>query len=233
MVKFKGDDEMKLITDYKPMNLSTWDKSGQGNNIRYLFTPREVEIWDKAFPYQDKREDVGHAEHVLYFAFKLLEYIQAERAIVIPAAILHDTGWGDLIPKVLPKYEPFSEGFRKNEQRYRDLHQKAGVEISQRILEEVGYPEKYKSTIVEIVAQHDTRVGFFCPEDGVVRDADKLWRFTLRQTQMDYYAKKPEQFQDDRLQELKKPGFFYSEISRHIAGVELEQTIKYLMRAHQ
>lgn len=220
---------MKLITNYKPMNLSTWDKSGQGRNVVNLFTPLELEIWDKAFPYQDKRDDVGHAEHVLYFAFKLLEYIQAERAIVIPAAILHDTGWGDLIPKVLHRYEPFSEDFRKNEQRYRDLHQKAGVEISKKILEEVNYPQIHRPTILEIISQHDTRAGFLSLEDGVVRDADKLWRFTLRQTQMDYYAKKTlEQFRDERLQELEKTRFFYSDISKHIARVELEQTIRYL-----
>ena len=232
---------MKPITQYKPIDYNNWNQSGQGNNIKRLFTPIERNIWDRAFPYQDKRDDVGHIEHVVYFAFKLLEYIDAKRVIVIPAAIFHDTGWGLLFEdsqwsRQLPggplqRYDPFSEDFKRNETIYRDLHQKAGVEIATRILEDVNYPQEYRPTIAEIVAQHDTRKGFFCPEDGIVRDADKLWRFTLRQTQMAYYAKEtPKRFLDDRSQELEKPGLFYSEVSRHIARVELGQTMKYLMR---
>ena len=232
---------MKPITGYKPMDLVTWDQSGQGKNIMHLFTPIEREIWDQSFQYQDKRNDVGHIEHVVYFAFKLLEYIPAERVIVIPAAIFHDTGWGLLFEdsqwiRQLPdgplkRYEPLSEDFKKNEPLYRDIHQRAGVEISQRILEKINYPQEYRPTIVKIVAQHDTRKGFFCPEDGIVRDADKLWRFTLHQMQMHYFRKMtPKELKEMRLRDLEQPDFFYSGISRHIASVELEQTMRYLMK---
>ncbi len=71
---------MKSIKSYRPMKIASWDKSGKGNNIRRLFTQKEAEIWERGFPYQDKRDDVGHVEIVVYFAFKLLEYIKAKRA---------------------------------------------------------------------------------------------------------------------------------------------------------
>ena len=212
------------------MNLASWDKSGQGNNIRHLFTPKEREIWDKALPYQDKRNDVGHAEHVVYFALKLLELIAgAERAIVIPAAVLHDTGWSKLMPKVFSHYDPFSEDFKKNKLLYRNIHQKASLQISKKILKQVNYPNEFVPAILEIVSQHDTREGFFCAEDGIVRDADKLWRFTLQQMQADYFKRMTvEKIKEIRMNDIENSSYFYSGISRQIARAELEQTIKYL-----
>lgn len=211
------------------MDLVSWNPNGQGNNIRHLFTDIERTIWDKAFPYQDIRNDLGHIEHVTYFAFELLKYIKAERSVVIPAAIFHDTGWGEVIGegKILPSYEPLSEDFKRNEPRYRHLHQIAGEKISKRILNEVEYQPKFIPTILEIVSQHDTRDDFFCSEDGVVRDADKLWRFTLRHWEI--YFK--DEFTSEEIskifnRDIEKPGFFYSDISRHIARVEAEQTMR-------
>lgn len=221
---------MKSIKKYKPIDFDSWDVSGTGKNIRDLFKPIEAEIWYRALPYQDKRDDVGHTELVVYFAFKLLGYIKTERAIVIPAAILHDTGWSG-VPEVRHNYDPYSEEFRKNEPEYRNRHQRAGVVISQRTLEEVHYAKKYVPAILKIIAQHDTRDGFFCTEDGVVRDADKLWRFTLRQSQMPYMAKKnPENIYKERMRDIQNPSLLYSDISRHIARVELEKTMSYLMK---
>lgn len=217
---------MKSITRYAPMDINSWDKTGQGKNIMHLFNSLEKEIWVKAFPYQDKRNDVGHIEHVVYFVFKLLEYIRAERAIVVPAAILHDTGWGEVIPRLLSSWNPFSEDFKKNERKFRELHQEAGVKISEKILEEVGYQKQYIDTIIEIVSQHDTRNLFFCTEDGIVRDADKLWRFSLRHWEIYYSKIDPKDAYSRLLRAIKNSSFFSSNISRHIARAELEQTVK-------
>jgi hypothetical protein len=219
---------LKPITDYKPMNFASWDPSGQGNNIRHLFTSQEREIWDKALPYQDRRNDVGHVEQVVYFAFKLLEYsARAKRDIVIPAAIFHDTGWSSLKPEDLALFKPGSKDFKKHEPRLRYAHQKEGVKIAQRILREVNYPEEYIADIVEIVSQHDTREVFYSTEDDLVRDADKLWRFTLRCWEVYLIGKSPpEEEYDKHKGDIEKQGFFHSDISRHIARIELEQTIR-------
>ena len=53
-------------------------------------------IWELAFPYQDKRNDEGHAECVVSYAQKLLLAEKADSNVVIPAAILHDIGWSQL-----------------------------------------------------------------------------------------------------------------------------------------
>ena len=48
-----------------------------------------VKIWDMALPYQDKRDDKGHARIVTEYAIKLCSIENAEDKIVVPAAILH------------------------------------------------------------------------------------------------------------------------------------------------
>jgi len=54
------------------------------------------DIWNKALPYQDTRDDVGHAKTVMQNAYKLLKYEKGEDEIVIPASILHDIGWAKI-----------------------------------------------------------------------------------------------------------------------------------------
>lgn len=220
---------MKPIKDYKPMGIESWDQSGQGNNIRHLFTPIEIEIWDKAFQYQDKRNDIGHIEHVVYFAFKLLEYIPAERAIVIPAAILHDTGWAKLFEKgILKEFNPFSEEYKRSNPMYRKLHQEDGVEIARRILEDVHYTQRYRQLILKIIGEHDTREDFSTIEARIVGDADRLWQITLAHMKRYYNNYTPEQIAREFRAKIEQPGFLLLGESRHIARLELEQTLKHL-----
>lgn len=220
---------MKSVINYKPLDLKSWDSRGQGNNIVKLFKPLEKLIWDKSYRYRDLRDDEGHVEHVTYFAFQLLKYIKGERKKVIPAAILHDTGWGLLFPEIIPEYDPFSEEFKKNDSMYRAFHEIAGVIISNKILGKVKYPEACIPDILEIISKHDTRKDFFSPEDGIMRDADKLWRFTYQQWKV-YHSKKvsADVFEKSLLEDLEKIGFFYSDVSKQIAKIELEQTMKYI-----
>ena len=56
-------------------------------------------IWELALPYQDKREDSGHAATSLQYAQKLVELENADEDVVIPAVILHDVGWSQLPEK--------------------------------------------------------------------------------------------------------------------------------------
>ena len=60
--------------------------------MKQIFT----EIWDAAFPYQDKRNDEGHAEITLKYARKLVELDRGDEGIIVPAIILHDVGWSQI-----------------------------------------------------------------------------------------------------------------------------------------
>lgn len=163
--------------NHKPIDYGTWDRSGIGINIDSLLNSEEREIWESAWPYQGKRKDPEHTEIVTYFGFKLLEHLEGNRNVVIPAAILHDTGWG-LMPKERTALF-MQENWREYETELRKEHQEAGKNFALGLLIGMKYPLEHREHSVEIISQHDTRKGFYSLEDGIVRDADKLWRFTL------------------------------------------------------
>src|SRR5574342_1037882 len=57
------------------------------------------DLWEQAQPYLDTRQNDVHTHLVYGFAERLLGlYPQAEAAVVLPAAILHDVGW-KMIPE--------------------------------------------------------------------------------------------------------------------------------------
>jgi hypothetical protein len=72
------------------------------------------------------------------------------------------------------------------EDRYGDLgHRRAivedeveGARLAAEILAEVGMDAARTARIVEIVDGHDSRLEALSLEDAIVKDADKLWRYT-------------------------------------------------------
>jgi len=130
-----------------------------------------------ALKYQDFRDDKGHAKITLNFAQKLLKPGTGDPDVIIPAIILHDTGYSQLSKK--ERFLIFkADRTEKEERDVRIKHQKEGCRIAETILKKVNYDKKLSKHIIEIISQHDTRVGFFSKEDVLMRDADKLWRFS-------------------------------------------------------
>lgn len=137
-------------------------------------TPRDQAIWVAARPWLDVRSNDEHTLISWQLARALLAMIpEADEAVVLPAILLHDTGWKRMPPEKLvravgPKPE-FPELQRE--------HEIAGVEIGREILArlDLGLAD---SEILAIVDGHDTVRHARSPADAVVKDADKLWRFT-------------------------------------------------------
>jgi len=211
---------------YTALDTSSWDKSCTGKNIWHRLTNQERAVWNAAFPYQDVRNDKGHIEHVVYFALALLERWQepVNRSVAMAGAILHDIGWGLLPKEEVALFTPVSDpaAFKRNEPYLRKRHQDLGAIKAREILSQVpGYSPAQIGHAVEIVQGHDTRQGFYSSEDGLARDADKLWRFTLRCFEV--YKPGRDALAPHRAW-IDKPGFFYSDISRRIAIAELAQT---------
>ena len=112
-----------------------------------------------ALPFQDKRDDEGHAETVVEFAEILCKLANTDRDIVIPAAILHDIGWSR-VPKeealkIFPKDIPEEE-----KMRIKKMHEKEGALLARQILSKENYDAKKIGEILGIVSGHDTREGF-------------------------------------------------------------------------
>lgn len=210
---------------YQPIDYTPWNFDGQGKNIINLLLPIERDIWKTALPLQDKRDDLGHAETVTYFALKLLEHLNTERQIVVPTAILHDVGWSQLSQTERDLFK--DPNMKRYDSILRARHQEEGVKVAQKILQKNNYKQANLQEISEIISEHDTRKGFLSQNDGLVRDADKLWRFTVTEFVINifYRGKTAEYLHEKRLKDLEKSGFFYSDISKEIARIELENTL--------
>ena len=184
-------------------------------------------IWETALPFQDKRNDDGHARVATSYAKKLVELEKGNEDIVIPAIMLHDVGWSRL-----PKWRRMLIFARNatSEQRRRVQfeHQEESVRLAEEILRNLDYPTEFIPRILEIIFQHDTRRGFISKDEGLVRDSDKLWRFSKEGFRIDVTRQKARY--EERLkrleEDLKNPDYIYSQSAREIAMKELEERRK-------
>lgn len=181
-------------------------------------------IWNAALPYQDKRDDAGHAFITLEYAKQLVDLEGGDPNIVLPAIILHDTGWSQLSrDEWMVVFSPTASP--ADEMVVRVRHQEEGVKLARRILEELDYSARWTEEIIEIISEHDTRKGFISNNEGLVRDADKLWRFSKTGFDADVarFAIQPQALHDKLAGQIYQSGFFYSETSRLLAREELER----------
>ncbi len=184
-------------------------------------------IWDLALPYQDKRDDEGHAEVTLRFARQLAELEKGNEDVMIPAIILHDVGYSQLEKerRLLIFKKETADEIRRTVQIE---HQNEGVKIARDILHQVGYPVVLIGEILEIISQHDTREGFISKNEGLVRDADKLSRTSKEGFSAGKRRGRPKDGPDfKKIEEgINKPGYFYSETARQIALKDLKLRIE-------
>ena len=127
-----------------------------------------------ATPFLNIRHNDVHTEISTLLAFELLEREGGEEDIVIPAIILHDTGW-----KGVPA-DMHLKAFGPNTSRpeLNRLHEVEGVKIAQEILQQVKYDSSKTEKILEIIDGHDSRQKPLSLNDMIVKDADKIWRYT-------------------------------------------------------
>ena len=139
---------------------------------------------------------------------------------IILAAILHDIGWSAASEK--ERYIVARNPPPEVDYPLRIKHEKEGVRLAREILETVGFDKVDR--VLEIIDGHDTRDHFKSIEDGIVRDADKLFRYT--DVAIEICLRRGftlKHLYDDQLANIDKPNFFYSEISKEIARKELEK----------
>jgi len=98
-----------------------------------------------------------------------------DASILLPLAILHDVGYAE----VSNKDNPFQLDIRR-------AHMKAGSDIAERILKEIGYPEEKIRIIADYIAVHDNWA--FGEHDryindvllGTFNDLDYMWMATKK-----------------------------------------------------
>jgi len=132
-------------------------------------------IWKQAKPYLRTRRNDSHTLFAYGIAAALLEsYPEANPDVVLPAILLHDTGWS-CVPEnqVLEAIAPGSSR--------RDLvlkHERQGARIAHEILSSLDVQAGLIDEIVDIIDGHDSRLESLSINDSIVKDADKIWRVT-------------------------------------------------------
>ena len=92
----------------------------------------------------------------------------------MPAMVLHDVGWSTVPEdKLMLAFGP-----RGRHPELLRQHEVEGARIASEILSLCGYSGDLVAEVTAIVDGHDTHEGARSIEDAIVRDADKLWRYT-------------------------------------------------------
>lgn len=134
-------------------------------------------VWRAARPYMRSRKNDVHIPLSYACAEELLaHHPEVDRTAVLLSVLLHDLGWA-----VVDQEAIYKEGFGPNmwESDVRRQHELEGARIAREILGELGYPPETTEHVARIIEGHDTRREAVSPEDELVKDADKLWRFTV------------------------------------------------------
>jgi HD superfamily phosphodiesterase len=102
-------------------------------------------------------------------------YPDADALVVRVAILLHDTGWARVDEDRIIS-EGFAGDWRRADVRFE--HERHGCDIAREVLPPLGYDAAFVQRVTDIIDGHDTRPEAKSLEDALVRDADRLWRFT-------------------------------------------------------
>ena len=139
------------------------------------------EIWKLAKSYLNTRQNDIHTEISVQMACQLLEREGGDEDIVIPAIILHDVGWIRAPEAMqLKAFGPTAVNPELNR-----THEIEGACIAEEILKQVKYDQTKTEQILEIIEGHDSRGEPLSLNDMIVKDADKLWRYTKSGLEID------------------------------------------------
>jgi HD superfamily phosphodiesterase len=158
---------------------------------------RLEEIRALAEPYWQTRSNEIHVPGSFELAQRLLaEHPEADADVVLPAILLHDCGYF-LVPEEdhLKGLAGAPVGWEPDITR---RHEIEGARLAGEILARVGYDPARTALIQEIIDGHDSRAEAVSLEDALVKDADKLWRYTESGVRVchEWMDRSPEDFMD-------------------------------------
>jgi HD superfamily phosphodiesterase len=141
-----------------------------------LIAPEGIykELLDLALPYLGVRENDLHTRIACSFAIRLLRTEKAKEQVVLPAILLHDIGYSQLTDEEINA----AFGPDLKDKTYQRMHEMEGARLARQLLEGRGFCEPEVEAICAIIDGHDSRLVTISPEDALVKDADKLFRYT-------------------------------------------------------
>ena len=182
-------------------------------------------LFQKAEPYLAVRGDMAHAQVSHDYALILIRQEGGNASIVEPAIILHDVGWSRLDPReISTAFGVLAEG--EEADRLNRIHELEGASIAEQVLKSLDYDPLLIEKIVSIIRTHDSGLDKRSPEEGLVKDADKLWRsskigFWQEAERQDLDPKELHRYLNERIK-----GWFFTPTALTLAGEDLEERAK-------
>ena len=122
-------------------------------NSMVISSNQERQIWAAALKYLERGRpgDVEHTRRVVAYGKALLDREPGNPRVVVPALILHDTGWSKV------NFSDFVDApaVDKKDTASVRLHMCYGADISREVLEALDWDLAEAQRIAEIIAVHD------------------------------------------------------------------------------
>ena len=194
---------------------------------------RYAPAWVAARPYMRARKNDVHIPISFWYAQRLLErYPEADADVVLLAVMFHDAGWA-----VIDEERIYAEGFASGDEEVdlasdvRILHEKEGARLASEALGALGEPAPLVEEVAAIIDGHDSRLHALSRNDELVKDADKLWRFSLTGVSVvcDWFSLTPARYAA-RL-ERQVAGALFTDAAREIGARDLAQSRAILQAA--
>ena len=135
----------------------------------------DLAVWELAAPYLAVRNNDSHTLYAYGLARALLALLpDADPEVVLPAILLHDTGWSTVDEELI--LEAIAPGGGRPDLVLQ--HEAEGARIAADVLSSLGRDSEIVRRVVEIIDGHDSRLHALNVDDAIVKDADKLWRVT-------------------------------------------------------
>jgi HD domain len=172
-----------------------------------------------------RKNDV-HVPISFWYAERLLErHPEADAEVVLLAVMFHDAGWA-----VIDEERIYAEGFATGEQEVdlssdvRILHEKEGARLASDALRGLGEAPALVEEVAAIIDGHDSRRHALSRNDELVKDADKLWRYSVTGVSVgcDWFSMTPGRYAA-RLERQVQEALF-TDAAREIGERDLAET---------
>ncbi|WP_028067512.1 HD domain-containing protein [Solirubrobacter soli] len=180
-----------------------------------------AEVWAAARPYMRARKNDVHVPLSFGYAERLLGACpEADADVVLLGILLHDIGWAVVDQEAIYR-DGFGPGMMESDVRI--AHEKEGARLARAILEPLGYAASLVDEVAAIIDGHDTRARALSHNDELVKDADRLWRFSVTGVSVacDWFALTPREYAERLVEQF---ALFFTPVAEEIARAELSET---------
>jgi HD superfamily phosphodiesterase len=178
-------------------------------------------LFEMVEPYLATRGDRLHTRVAHEYALLLVEKEGGDRHIVEPAIILHDVGWSRLDPEEI-KVAFGVRAAGEKAARINRVHELEGARIARGLLEELEYDPLLIDRIARIIERHDSGKYPESLEEKLVKDADRVWRFSQVGYRNEMERQKLTPYERYKFVAKNLNSWFFTKTAREIAEKELK-----------